>query len=94
MARTITLIPGDGIGPEVTESVVRIFKVAGLDMTALRACLTSDKMLPLIQADREKGVTGGVRATPSFFIGNQLLEGVQSAADLRRVLDTALANAR
>jgi len=69
-------------------------KVAGLDMTALRACLASDKMLPLIQADREKGVTGGVRATPSFFIGNQLLEGVQSAADLRRVLDTALANAR
>jgi isocitrate dehydrogenase (NAD+) len=32
MARTITLIPGDGIGPEVTESVVRIFKVAGLDI--------------------------------------------------------------
>ena len=30
MAHTITLIPGDGIGPEVTEAVVRIFKVAGL----------------------------------------------------------------
>jgi isocitrate dehydrogenase (NAD+) len=30
MSHTITLIPGDGIGPEVTESVVRIFKVAGL----------------------------------------------------------------
>jgi isocitrate dehydrogenase (NAD+) len=29
---TITLIPGDGIGPEVTEAVVRIFKVAGLDI--------------------------------------------------------------
>ena len=29
MAHTITLIPGDGIGPEVTEAVVRIFKVAG-----------------------------------------------------------------
>ena len=28
MARTITLIPGDGIGPEVTEAVVRIFAVA------------------------------------------------------------------
>jgi isocitrate dehydrogenase (NAD+) len=28
MARTITLIPGDGIGPEVTEAVVRIFTVA------------------------------------------------------------------
>ncbi|HXW05749.1 MAG TPA: isocitrate dehydrogenase (NAD(+)) [Vicinamibacterales bacterium] len=30
MAHQITLIPGDGIGPEVTESVVRIFKVAGV----------------------------------------------------------------
>jgi isocitrate dehydrogenase (NAD+) len=30
---TITLIPGDGIGPEVTEAVVRIFKVAGLAIT-------------------------------------------------------------
>jgi isocitrate dehydrogenase (NAD+) len=27
---TLTLIPGDGIGPEVTEAVVRIFIVAGL----------------------------------------------------------------
>ena len=69
-------------------------KVAGLDPNALRACLASDKMMPLIQADREKGVTGGVRATPSFFIGEVLLEGVQPAAELRRVLDVAIANAR
>jgi isocitrate dehydrogenase (NAD+) len=32
MAHTITLIPGDGIGPEVTEAVVRIFKAAALDI--------------------------------------------------------------
>ena len=32
MAHTVTLIPGDGIGPEVTEAVVRIFKVAGLQI--------------------------------------------------------------
>ncbi len=32
MKHTITLIPGDGIGPEVTEAVVRIFKVAALDI--------------------------------------------------------------
>src|SRR5215204_1121894 len=32
MARVITLIPGDGIGPEVTEAVVRIFHVARLDI--------------------------------------------------------------
>ena len=32
MTRVITLIPGDGIGPEVTEAVVRIFHVAGLEI--------------------------------------------------------------
>ena len=32
MSHTITLIPGDGIGPEVTESVVRIFKAAAIDV--------------------------------------------------------------
>jgi isocitrate dehydrogenase (NAD+) len=30
VAHTITLIPGDGIGPEVTEAVLRIFTAAGL----------------------------------------------------------------
>src|SRR4026209_2983388 len=32
MSQTVTLIPGDGIGPEVSEAVVRIFKVAKLDI--------------------------------------------------------------
>jgi isocitrate dehydrogenase (NAD+) len=32
MSHTITLIPGDGIGPEVTEAVLRIFTAAGLQI--------------------------------------------------------------
>ena len=32
MPHTITLIPGDGIGPEITESVCHIFKHAGVDI--------------------------------------------------------------
>jgi isocitrate dehydrogenase (NAD+) len=32
MRHTITLIPGDGIGPEVTAAVVRVFVAAGLDI--------------------------------------------------------------
>jgi isocitrate dehydrogenase (NAD+) len=32
MARVITLIPGDGIGPEVTEAVLRIFTAAAADV--------------------------------------------------------------
>ena len=32
MAHTITLIPGDGIGPEVTEAVVRILAASGVSI--------------------------------------------------------------
>jgi isocitrate dehydrogenase (NAD+) len=32
MPHTITLIPGDGIGPEVTQAVLRIFAAAGLEI--------------------------------------------------------------
>lgn len=32
MKRTITLIPGDGIGPEITESVVKIFEHCNIDI--------------------------------------------------------------
>jgi isocitrate dehydrogenase (NAD+) len=32
MPRTITLIPGDGIGPEVTEAVTRILDTSGADL--------------------------------------------------------------
>ena len=32
MKHTITLIPGDGIGPEVTGAVVKILETAGLDV--------------------------------------------------------------
>ena len=32
MTRTITLIPGDGIGPEVTSAAVRVVEAAGADV--------------------------------------------------------------
>lgn len=32
MAHKITLIPGDGIGPEITESAVRVIEAAGVDI--------------------------------------------------------------
>ena len=32
-SHVITLIPGDGIGPEVTDAVVRIIEAAGVDVT-------------------------------------------------------------
>ena len=33
MTHTITLIPGDGIGPEVTDAVLRILDASGVSIT-------------------------------------------------------------
>ena len=63
----------------------------GVDIAALKACVAEHKMVPMIQADRDKAAQAGVRATPSFFIGKTILEGVQMPSDLRKVLDAAIA---
>ena len=79
--------------PDPRPTLEQIAASVGADMTALRSCVSSHKMRPLIEADREKSSRAGVRATPSFFIDNQLLEGVQPIENLRKALDAALANA-
>ena len=79
--------------PEPGSALEQVAASVGVDVTALRSCVSAHRMRPLIEADREKASRAGVRATPSFFIGRQLLEGVQPAEELRKALDAALASA-
>ncbi|MBI1744999.1 MAG: isocitrate dehydrogenase (NAD(+)) [Acidobacteria bacterium] len=90
MKYTITLVPGDGIGPEVTAAVVEIFKAAGLQiewepyMAGAQALLNYGTTLPkalLDSIEKNKLALKGPLTTP---IGH----GFASAnAELRRVLD-------
>lgn len=79
-------------GPtQVFDSLAR---AQGVQMEPWRNCVASGKMRPLIVADADRASRAGVRATPSFMIGNQLLVGAQSIDDLRRVIDSALAKSK
>jgi isocitrate dehydrogenase (NAD+) len=90
MARVITLIPGDGIGPEVTEAVVRIFHVAGLDIewerydAGVLAFKRFNQSLPAELLDsikRNKVALKGPVTTP-------IAEGITSVnVGLRKALD-------
>ena len=90
MARTITLIPGDGIGPEVTEAVVRIFHVARLDIewerydAGVTAFKRFNQSLPAELLDsirRNKVALKGPVTTP-------IAEGITSVnVGLRKALD-------
>jgi isocitrate dehydrogenase (NAD+) len=73
MATTVTLIPGDGIGPEITDATLRILEAAGAEiewdrqkagMTAVEAC---DDPLPEETIDsiaRTRVALKGPLATP------------------------------
>jgi isocitrate dehydrogenase (NAD+) len=90
MSHTITLIPGDGIGPEVTEAVVRIFKVATVDIewdrhdAGLIAFKRYNQSLPVAVLDsirRNKIALKGPLTTP-------IAEGFTSVnVGLRKALD-------
>jgi len=90
MTHTITLIPGDGIGPEVTEAVVRILKASGVpidwdpQLAGVQAFERSGQALPVDLIDsirRNKVALKGPVTTP-------IAEGFTSVnVGLRKALD-------
>lgn len=63
----------------------------GLDRPRFNQCLTSGAMAGRVRRDVEDGRALGVRATPTFFIGRQRIEGVLTAAQFARLVDEQLA---
>jgi len=65
----------------------------GVDIALWDGCLTDDVMQPMIDGDFARGSAGGVNETPTFFIGSQVVGGAIPAAQLRPILDAAIAQA-
>ena len=91
MTHTITLIPGDGIGPEVTEAVVRILKASGVaiewdeHLAGLLAFERSGQTLPIALIDsirRTKVALKGPVTTPIAQGFTSVNVGLRKALDL------------
>jgi len=91
MKHTITLIPGDGIGPEVTEAVVRILKAAGVSIeweehhAGLIAFERHGQTLPVALIDsirRNKVALKGPVTTPIAHGFTSVNVGLRKALDL------------
>lgn len=91
MAHTLTLIPGDGIGPEVTSAVVRILDAAGVQITWERhdagviAYKKSGQTLPVELLDsikRNKVALKGPCTTPIGEGFTSVNVGLRKALDL------------
>ena len=91
MTRTITLIPGDGIGPEVTDAVVRILDAAGVSIewdqheAGVLAVERTGQTLPLELIDsirRNKVALKGPVTTPIGEGFTSVNVGLRKALDL------------
>ena len=91
MTHTITLIPGDGIGPEVTEAVVRILKASGVSiewdhhLAGVVAFARTGQALPVELVDsirRNKVALKGPVTTPIGQGFTSVNVGLRKALDL------------
>ena len=69
-------------------------RATGLDLGAWTQCYDSQRMLPLIRADRDRAAAGGVQSTPSFLVGGQVISGAVPMETMRPILDSAVARDR
>ena len=63
----------------------------GVNMPAWRDCVSKHLTRPLIEADYERSRTAGVRSTPTFFVGAQVVSGFQPYSFFRQVIEAQLA---
>jgi isocitrate dehydrogenase (NAD+) len=91
MTHTITLLPGDGIGPEVTEAVVRILKASGVSiewdhhLAGVVAFARTGQALPVELVDsirRNKVALKGPVTTPIGQGFTSVNVGLRKALDL------------
>ena len=62
-------------------------KELGLDESAWSACVTEQRHLERIRANRQLGIQRQVRSTPTFIVGNQMVPGAISYDALKRLVD-------
>ena len=64
----------------------------GLEQPRFNQCLTSGAMAGRVRQDVEDGRALGVRATPTFFSGQRMIEGVLTAAQFSQLIAGQLAD--
>ena len=65
-----------------------------LDMDQFARCQKRQAIRALVESDAQQAGRAGVRSTPSFLIGDFLVEGAVPYPDFRKAIDTALVMAK
>ena len=74
----------------VDEQSRELAATLGADPTEFERCYTGPRYLDEVDMNLKAAVAAGVRATPSFLIGNRLIAGSRSYGELKTLIDEAL----
>jgi protein-disulfide isomerase len=74
--------------------VTRIARDLALDSASMASCRVNPVIRQLIQSDIDQSTRAKVGSTPSFLVGDFLVQGAIPYADFRKAIDTALVVAR
>lgn len=74
-------------------SLERYAAELGLDVPEFRACLAGDAALARVRQDTQDGLALGVRATPTFFLGQRRIEGALPLTQFEDLLSLEIATA-
>jgi protein-disulfide isomerase len=73
-----------------TASFDSLAAAVGVNAASYHACLASPAIAALVAGDQERARSGGVSATPSFWVGGKLIEGAVPPAEMKAAIDQAL----
>ena len=75
------------------ENLVSLASKLGLDVAKFEDTLGSNKYLAPLQQEADGAHAAGVNSTPTFFVGDKKITGVQAYTEFQSAIDAALAKA-
>lgn len=79
-----------GSMPSVEPVLDTIARSLSLDLSEFGKCRQRNAIKMLVESDIAQASKAGVRSTPTFLVGDFLVEGAMPYPDFRRAIDTAL----
>lgn len=79
---------GENVGAFSKENLKRFASDLKLDTATFNACFDSGKYAQLILQEKSAGEARNIRATPSFYVNGQFIEGLVPAAQFSAMIDS------
>jgi len=72
------------------DDLIKRAEAMGINTNVFRSCLDSDKYKNLVLRNRQDGLKAGVNGTPTIFINNEKIMGIQPYENLVKIIETEL----